>query len=225
MSLDTEAVAISAANGVYRKFSSYVDREDLQQEARLWMYEHGPLIARHCEADEDKVAEYRVQRDASMHLEKYARAQKASISGYLPEDEAWYSKGIIALVLPKVLTGDRNAPSAAPDGLPRAQNDPAEGNTWQAMFADVQGALKGMEDRDLHLLVDRYMDELTYDEIARRWGWGSTDTAHKAVAKAERRLIDKLGGSKPKGCSPETCEHLNCSENLRRRPGRHEELS
>jgi hypothetical protein len=47
----------------------------------------------HYDADENpKRAQYRLLRDLTMHMEKYARKQKAARLGYSPDDEAFYSK-------------------------------------------------------------------------------------------------------------------------------------
>lgn len=223
MSVDVEATVYAAAKSSWHKYRAYVDLEDLQQSAYLWMLDHQALIARHLEADSDRVGEYRILKDCAMFLEKAARAAKASVSGYEPEDDSWYGAGILALVLPKVLTGDRSPPSAAMDGLPRGRKDPAESGTWMAMFADVSKALKGLENDEVHLLVDRYLDELSFDAIAQRWEWASSTTAQAKVKKAEGRLISQLGGYQPKDCPP-GCEHWNHDESLRRRPNGNEEI-
>jgi hypothetical protein len=222
-SVDVLATVYAAANSTHRKYRSFIDLDDLQQEAYLWMLDHQPAIKRHLEADSAKVAEYRILRDCSMHLEKAARAAKASTSGYEPDDEQWYSTAVLALVLPKVLTGDRTPPSVVTDGTPRAQTDPAEGGTWMALFADVSKALKALGTEDVHLLVDRYVEDLSFDAIASRWQWASSRTAHQKVGKAEARLIEALGGFKPKGCQEIGCEHLEHGSELRRRPTGREE--
>jgi hypothetical protein len=223
MSVDVLAVVYAAAKSTWHKYRAYADLEDLQQDAYLWMLDHQPLIDRHLEADSDRVGEYRVMRDCAIFLEKSARAAKASVAGYEPDDESWYSAGVLALVLPKVLTGDRSQPSAVTDGMPRTRKDGAESGTWMAMYADVSKALKALESDDVHLLVDRHLDELSYDAIAQRWEWASSTTAQTRVKRAEGRLIDQLGGYRPKDCPP-GCEHWNHDESLRRRPNGYEEI-
>jgi RNA polymerase sigma factor (sigma-70 family) len=223
VSVDHETVAYTAANSVYRRYSRYIDREDLVQEARLFLWEHREkLAAKEERADSEGAAANWITKDVSGHLEKVARASKAAASGYEPEDEHFYAKGIIATVLPAVLSGTREPPRKALEGMPRAKSDPAESGDWLALWLDVESALRRLEENDVHLLVDRYGDEMTFDAIAERWGWASTDTAHRKVRGAESRLIEKLGGKKPKGC--EDCavcwEH---DPTLRRRPRKHEE--
>jgi DNA-directed RNA polymerase specialized sigma24 family protein len=221
--VDLETVAHVATNAVYRRFARWTEREDLLQEAQLWLWEHATRVQSKIDnADTEAAAASSIRKELAGHLEKVARAYKAGASGYDPTDEDFYGAGVVALVLPKVLAGDREPPSRGLDGQPNGSADPAEGNTWLAMWLDVESALQKLDANDVHLLVDRHHQEMTYDQLSERWGWASTDTAHRNVRKAEDRLIEHLGGKRPRGCG-DGCEHLGHSAALRRRPTGREE--
>lgn len=227
MSVDPDAVAMSTAASVYRKYRDYTSLEDLQQEARLWLFLHEARVNKHlADAEHDGAAANWIARDISGALTQYARKDKAQASGYSPEDEQFYSRALLEVILPAVFRGDREPPSAAPDGMPRAKKDAALGGDYLAMWLDVESAWRALlaDDVDLaNVLALRYEAGYTYDKLAEVCGYGSTSTAHSAVRRAEDRIIEHLGGHKPRGCG-HGCEHLEHDEALRRRPTGREEV-
>lgn len=223
--VDIEAVLYASASTLQRRYAGFVDRDDLLQEGRIWLWEHDTQVQEKL-ADEEPDARTASWLGTCLQraMEVHARKCKAQGAGYDPEDEAWYPRGVVALVLPKVLAGDREPPTQGGlDGMPRGQSDPAESShNWTVMYADVEKALGGLTMEDIALLVVRHHEELTFDDIAQQYGWGSPATAQRNVRRVEGKLIQALGGFKPSSC-PEGCEHLAHDSRLRRRPGKNEE--
>jgi hypothetical protein len=223
--MDTATLISLCANDVYQRFHRWVDRDDLMSEAHLWILTHpGRMAALEEDSKENpKRATYRLRRDIKMAMEIFARGEKAARTGYSPEDEFFYDRAILMLVLPSVMAGDPTPPSAGVDEAPRGRPDPAEGNNWLAMYADVERAwreteLDGVERRAVELRIG---DALTYDQAAERMGVQAYE-AQRAYGRAERRLVRFLGGLRPEDC-PTSCE---CHDGpLRRRPGVRSNLS
>lgn len=57
--------------------------------------------------------------------------------GYDPDDQFYYSRGLVAELLPIALNGPELPASGLTDG-PGAQGDPAEGGNVQVMILDVR---------------------------------------------------------------------------------------
>jgi len=205
---------------VKRKYSHFVEVEDLTQEAWLWTLEHPKAMEEYSsvpEEDERKAA-YRLRRDIRAKLDKVARASRAHGLGYAPEDEEFYGRNLIMNMLPHVLAGD-DTPPAAGDSEVHTPSDPAEGGKWHAAYLDVQHAWDTAPltaDQQV-LLIERVFSRLTLVELADKYG--VTDrTISRRVNIALKVLCDALGGERPHGC-PYDCE---CHEGaLRRRPGVH----
>jgi hypothetical protein len=223
--MDTETLIAVCANDVYRRFSSYVDRDDLVSEAHLWILAHPTRMA-HLEEDSIENparATYRLRREITMSMEIFARGEKASRAGYSPNDEFFYDKTLVEMLLPYVLAGDPEPPQVPDDDAPRSIHDPAEGNNWAAMYVDVKTAWESIEkdDRDLYVLALRLEREHTFETIGEMLGTSTTE-ARRTYQGVLRRVVRALGGLRPDDC-PNTCE---CHDGpLRRRPGVRSNLS
>jgi RNA polymerase sigma factor (sigma-70 family) len=210
-----------AAADVGRRFRGYVERDDLLSEGHVWALSHKNRME-HYDTDENaKRAQYRLLRDLTMHMEKYARKQKAEALGYSPDDEAFYSIALVGLLLPSVLNEDYDQPLVDSDG--RGSVDPAESGTWMAHRADVARAWTeatlSAEQREAIMLTQGL--GMSQREAAEVVGCHQT-TIEDRCRIGMKKILALLGGDKPQGC-PYTCE---CHEGrLRVRPGIHSEIS
>lgn len=217
--MDTETLIAVCANDVYRRFSSYVDREDLVSEAHLWILAHPTRMA-HLEEDSlenPSRATYRLRREITMSMEIFARGEKASRSGYSTNDEFFYDKALVEMLLPYVLAGDPEPPQVPDDDAPRSIHDPAEGNNWAAMYVDVKTAWESIEKttQEWRIVRSRLEDESPFERVAEA-NEISTTEARRTYQGVLRRVVRALGGLRPDDC-PNTCE---CHDGpLRRRPG------
>lgn len=227
---DIDTIVAQCANAVFRRFYSSVERADLVSEGHLWVQEHQSRLDHYMEdaQDDPRRADYRLRRDITTAMEIFARSEKAAQAGYSPSDEYFYTEAMLNLFLPAVLFDDHEPPKID-DESPRSVQDPAEGNNWLAMLADVRRAweLADLSPDECVALVMRHVERdgdkpKPYTEIGDRMGvsWPQARRIHQG---AVRRIMGILGGDKPQRECPNDCA---CHEGpLRIRPGVRSRLS
>lgn len=203
--IDTDAMVAQVVATVRRRFAGFVDRDDLHSEAILWMLEHQRLMDEYLSDEDIKRAGYRLRRDLTWCLERYARRERAEQLGYDPEDEAFYRAVQVAAALPSVVLGTYDPPLADLEAV-RALQDPAEGGTWMAVRADVAQAWErvNLSDEDREIMSAYYVQGFTLAEIGEALGM-DPGTVSKRLKRSMRRMVTELGGEKPKGC-PYDCQ-------------------
>lgn len=216
--IDVQAVVSLCATQVRRKFSGYVDREDLVSEAQLWILEHPRTMNEYLEDEDIKRAHYRLTRDVTITMEVFARKEKAQKLGYDPEDEQYYSSVLVAALLPAVVLGQLEPPPVESDGS-QATTDPAEGGSWMAARADVARAWEqaALSEQDRLILQAYYVEGYDQGTIGQFHGL-ARQTVGERLKKGMRKIVRELGGERPKGC-PFDCECHDAP--LRRRPSVH----
>jgi len=201
--LNVADVIGATAYGVASRYKGFVEQQDLEQEAWVWCIEHKDAVEQHLEEPDVKLAAYRLGKDVWGCMDRYARRQKASASGYQPDDDIFVSDAVINLVLPSVLKDDPNPPVKAQERT-RSVADPAEGGVWLATYLDVKAAWSRADltqgQRDL--LFWYYHDEYTQAELARALEV-TQQTVAKRLKQARSKLIDQLGGHRPKDSDAE----------------------
>jgi len=210
-----ETLVGTSAHDVHKRFSRYVSYEELAAEAWLYVFEHPSKVAAWREDEDEKRGWYRLRRDVSMAIERYARASKAHRLGYDIADEVFYSAAQVRTLLPMALFGHVSASGG--DSEIRAPRDRAEGGETATAVLDVRRAweLAELTARERQLLVDSIVSEMSQAEIGAGLGVDQA-TVSRRLSRAMRKMIKALGGVKPRGC-PYDCE---CHEGpLRRRPG------
>lgn len=195
----------SVASVLHRKYRSYVDKDDLIQEAYAWAYPKSASITDQLmqeDPEELKRAERALGWQIKRVLERYCRKEKAQKSGYQVADEAYYEEYTLGQLLPHVIKAIiydlpfENAQVTVDDGQPRRPSAPAESGNLIATLIDIkQGYLK-LEPGDQSLLTQRYYHEWTLQQIANHWEC-AVSTADRRCEVALRRLQDKLGGATP----------------------------
>lgn len=164
-------LGIVVASAVKRTLGFYpeADRNDLSQEAWLWLYDHPARVER--DADKPKTASWRLTRDLGAHLGDICRREKAQALGYKPEDEYRYGKAMVALALPAAIAGTTEPPTFVREEIAK-RTDPSEGGNWMALLADMGMAWEhaDLTEQQRELLVDYYCEDMTQDEIANMIG-------------------------------------------------------
>jgi hypothetical protein len=201
--LDVAAVIGAQAYAASVRYGANVDKEDLEQEAWVWVVEHPGKMKEHEANPNPQLAAYEFGRDIWSVMDLYARREKAAKGGYQPEDELFVSDAVINVVLPSVLKGDPTPPVRDGERVANT-SDPAEGGVWLATWLDVKSAwekadLTGAQ-RDL--LVSYYRDSVTQLEISDALGIAQP-TVTKRLKAARTKLIDQLGGRKPQDAEPQ----------------------
>jgi RNA polymerase sigma factor (sigma-70 family) len=200
---DVIRIAATAASLISRKFHGYVDREDLQS-----------MAVEHALRRQDKVREYLFREDKgerksgeyalttflSRHIERKARAEKARKLGYNPEDEYFYRTTMIESLIKVWDSGDYDLAGQIFDpadmGGKRKTKLVSEGNDILAMVADMDRAMRSLDERTRSILLRRFSDDATLHVIADEMEI-SHQRVDQLVNSGLRKLNDYLGGRSP----------------------------
>ena len=193
------------ATSISRRYRQWVEREDVAQECYAWAMARADHYAELL-SDESTlqrtINEKRISWQMRRHAERYARKEKARKSGYQIGDESFYDTVIIGQLLPHVIasvidgTVLEQAQEMINDGQPRGQSAPAEGGNLLAILIDIKKAYLKLDVSDKDILIKRYHENLTLEELGQYLGC-ATSTADRKCAGALRRLQNILGGESP----------------------------
>lgn len=204
--LDWEPLVASVANEFARKFGRYgVEREDLAQEMRVWIFRHPAKLAEWEESEEG--AEKPLARTLRNEALDLCQRWKADYLGYSVNDLHYYSRKELQKVLLPALF-DREAWTEPPvsEDSGRSGTAPGEGGNWVSLLADVSRAFDGLPKRDQDLLRMFHQDQMTNVLVADMLGI-SQQAASKKHHQALGRLVRQLGGERPRNTHEEpTCE-------------------
>ena len=194
-------IASYAVRPVARRFSKFVQHDDLVQHVMEWAWKRN-----------DKVAEYLMRDDETERrkgvgalsvlfrrsAERYARKEKAAKLGYETGDEFFYSPNLVERLISILPYGVDGAGQALnPDGgAGRKTTLPNEGGNILAMVADIESALKYLEPRLSYILEARYAQGETLQVIADTLEL-SVQRVDQLSRKAMKELIEFLGGESP----------------------------
>jgi RNA polymerase sigma factor (sigma-70 family) len=195
----------SVVTTIYRRYRAYTERADLLQEAWAFVLSRADnfneLLSHESEVQR-KWNEKRVAWQIRRCLERYARKEKASKSGYQIADEAYYDTVTIGQLLPFVIksfvtdTALEQSQVLVNDGTPRKQSAPAEGGNLLAMLVDIKKAYEKLDKQDQEILRLRYHDNLTLQLIS-EYLECAISTADRKCTQAIRRLQEHIGGDTP----------------------------
>lgn len=186
-----------------------VPAEDMEQEMWLRALEIPDELAGYLEAEDErkvwdrlKTAAKRIGRED----ERFRRAQKAAAAGYSPEDEQFYSIGLLRNLLP--LYVDNGVTDAPPRGRTqdggRSKSDGSEKLGYLAMMIDLDVALKQVSGYHRSLLKSYFAlpQGEGGDDVWKRQQMASSmgmtyDALRMRVARALVSLQEELGGASP----------------------------
>ena len=195
----------SVSNSMYRRYRQFIERDDLIQECYAWYYsrvEHFNELLSAENSVERVINEKRIAWQMRRHCERLCRKEKAAKSGYKIGDESFYDTVIIAQLLPHVIASiiDNTVLEAAQnlinDGQPRKPSAPAEGGNLLAILIDIKKAYLKLDVADKDILIKRYHENLTLQEMAEYLGC-AVSTADRRCNSVMRRLQNNLGGESP----------------------------
>lgn len=179
MDLVNQAVAY-----VYRRYSDFVEADDLRQEAAVWWYGKGQRYLATYLADDQHA---RVRLSISRWLDTYARNEKAAQSGYHPRDQYRYRPSEVADLIPIALDPD-GLPEGGHHEGPAPHGNLAEGGDMLAALVDVRRGLDQLAEADLHFLT--LADDCSYDweRVAARMAGGAPDSMRRRHARIAERI-------------------------------------
>lgn len=182
---DISKLVYSAARQVRSRFSSYVELEDLLQEAWAAVLTTSKLAEWQSQGENGR---NRLRRHLLKACSMYAQKNKAAKLGYRHTDLFYYSphllRHIISLILESI--GDeREIYENFPD---------------RAVWVDVESALLTLTDAEYQIVWWAFKGDLDeeegYELVGSRLGI-SADAARKRVNRILRRIQDHLGGENP----------------------------
>jgi RNA polymerase sigma factor (sigma-70 family) len=195
----------SVVTTIYRRFRAYTERGDLLQEAWAFVLsraEHFNEVLSEENEVQRKWNEKKIAWQMRRALERYARKEKASKSGYQLNDEAYYDTVTIAQLLPFVIksfiseTALEQSQILINDGTPRKPSAPAEGGNLLAMLVDIKKAYEKLDKYDQDILRLRYHDNLTL-QIISEYLECAISTVDRRCTQALRKLQNNIGGESP----------------------------
>ena len=180
----------------YARKYKMVSVDDVKQELWLWFYEHPNKLKQWQELDQKETTKL-VARSLRNAAHDYCQKEKAQSAGYNYEDNFYYQRELVEVLLPSVLSGDWTIAKGSDmnDGvkIPKA---PSEGGNWMVYLIDIEKAYVKLQDHYQNVLSLRYVENLLGSDLGAALGC-SPDAARKRVDKALRKLIQELGGFKP----------------------------
>jgi RNA polymerase sigma factor (sigma-70 family) len=195
----------SVVTTIYRRFRAYTERADLLQEAWAFVLsraEHFNEVLSEENEVQRKWNEKKIAWQMRRALERYARKEKASKSGYQLNDEAYYDTVTIAQLLPFVIksfisdTALEQSQILINDGTPRKPSAPAEGGNLLATLVDIKKAYEKLDKYDQDILKLRYHDNLTL-QIMSEYLECAISTVDRRCTQALRKLQNNIGGESP----------------------------
>ena len=193
------------SQSTYRKYRQWIERDDVTQELYAWALSRASHYAELLNEEnklQKTINEKRISWQMRRHAERYARKEKAKKSGYQIGDESFYDTLVLAQLLPHVISSVidgtvlEQAQEMINDGQPRKQSAPAEGGNLLAILIDIKKAYLKLEVADKDILIQRYHNNLTLQELAQYLGC-AVSTADRKVNSSLRKLQIILGGESP----------------------------
>jgi len=189
-----DGLVASIAYEFSRKFHM-VETNDIRQELWIWFLEH-PNKVKTWEALEGKQVIKLIARSLRNAAKDFCQKEKAQVVGYRVEDNYYYDKELVELLLPAVFSGSRKPPVINELGYVNARKVLSEGNNWSAMCADVENAFSKLHEEQQFILDTRYGEGLEIGVLSEQLSI-SQDAARMRINRAMSNLLNLLGGKKP----------------------------
>lgn len=188
-------VATSAARRIVRVQRGLVEFDDVRSEIYLWMCLNTDKVERW--AGEGREGKGKLHTALYRAGQRWAMKERARTTRSHVEDQAFYSEGMLAEILPDVFDRTTWAFESHDDAEGRTPARPGEGNNRLAMLVDVASGVEGLPSSDRDLLRERFMG--AGKEISRMALEHNTSesTMRRRIKNVIRKLADNLGGEPP----------------------------
>ncbi len=168
--------------------------------------EQSPEETQLSESEEDEtkrlINQKRIAFQMRRGIERYARKEKATRSGYQTNDESFYDVTTIAQLLPYVIasvvndTAIEQAQNLVNDGTPRKPSAPAEGGNLLATLIDIKKSYELLDEDEQKILRLRYHENYTLQQLSEVLEC-AISTADRRCGNALRKLLNFMGGESP----------------------------
>lgn len=195
---DYENLVGAIANEFARKYGKVIEAADLRQELWIWFLTHPKKVKFWENTLNSKQSIKLIARSLRNAAKDYCQKEKARSLGYRVEDNYYYDKELLEMLLPAVLTGDRNAPVSVDNlSYSNTKKVASEGNNWFAMCADVATALKKLNKEQTHIITLCYGADMDTAAVAVEMDI-SQDAVRMRKNRAVNHILSILGGDKPR---------------------------
>jgi RNA polymerase sigma factor (sigma-70 family) len=201
-----ENMVASIAYEFSRKFHM-CDADDIRQELWIWFLEH-PNKVKVWEALDGKQSTKLIAKSLRNAAKDYCQREKAQAVGYKVEDNYYYDREVVEILLPAVIRGDLVAPSMVDLGFVANKKVASEGGNWFAMMADIEHAIRRLTQEQLSIIYLRFGDGCDNATLATELAI-TEDAARMRVNRALNNLLNFLGGSRPRRERDYTEEEAN----------------
>ena len=189
-----------------RKFHM-CDADDIRQELWVWFMEHPNKVST-WNLKDHKDSDKLIARSLRNAAKDYCQREKARAVGYKVEDNYYYDREVVELLLPAVLRKDLNAPAMTELGFTKAKKVASEGGNWFAMVADIDRALSRLTQEQLSIIYLRFGDGCDNITLSKELGI-TEDASRMRVNRAVNNLLNFLGGTRPRRERDYTEEEVN----------------
>jgi RNA polymerase sigma factor (sigma-70 family) len=195
----------SVVSLVHRRYRKYVDRNDLTQESYAWLMTRVSYFNELLEEENESIRlanQRRIGWQMKRAIERYARKEKATRSGYQTNDESFYDVITIAQLLPYVIasvvndTAIEQAQNLVNDGTPRKPAAPAEGGNLLATLIDIKKSYELLDEDEKNILLLRYHKNYTLQQLSESLEC-AISTADRRCSNALRKILNFMGGESP----------------------------
>lgn len=196
------AVVAMQANSLHRRYHRFTERGDIEQELWLAVAKNLDTFVGFLDRDpEDKDAVRQgwsaAHKTLWRHGDRYCRREKAVKTGYRPQDEAFYDRQRIGILLDMRFNGT-SFTNQYDDSKPKGKSKPGSGFMLETEYADIDRALSKIDPRERAVVMMHYVDGLGESEIADQYG---DDMNRMKVARildrACKKMVQYLGGESP----------------------------
>lgn len=184
--------------GEFKRRYHMVERDDIEQELWIWFAEHPNKIIEWLELPDQKDKDRLFARSLRNAALDYCLKEKAHKAGYNSEDNFFYNKQFVKLMIPAVLSDDWTKFNNVLSDMGRTTKVLAESGDWMSFSADVKMAFDKLNKRDQSLVHLFYGEQVDGAELNERI---DTTKSQKAVMMEANRAVNKmiklLGGFPP----------------------------
>lgn len=209
-----DGIVAAIAYEYSRKFHM-CDADDIRQELWIWFLEH-PNKLKVWEELDNKSSIKLIARSLRNAAKDYCQKEKARAVGYKVDDNYYYDREIVEILLPAVLRKDKTAPSMTELGFTNSKKVASEGGNWFAMMADIERSLARLTHEQLTIIYLRFGDGCDNVTLAKELTV-TEDAARMRVNRAVNNLLNFLGGQRPRKERDYTEEQVDEQNNEDRR--------
>jgi len=191
-----EYIITSVAAEYHRKYDM-VELTDIKQSLYEWFAKH-PNKLEHWNSIGEKDAKNLLYRSLRNQALDYCQLWKSLTLGYETSDLYYYDMDMVEVLLPNAIRGDLEMTQQVDLGRSGKAPTPAEGGNMMTMLIEINIAYWKLEKKDSTILFHRYITLDEFQANATKMELSSPSAARMATKGALKRLVDKMGGHRPK---------------------------